>query len=414
MLPTTILVLIALAAAPAYASKAADTKVAAAWYAGFHAEEGFPLSKVSWNKYNTLIYSFAETTPSVHSVTLNGSDGGLLPQFVEEAHKNGVKAHISIGGWTGGRWYSTNVGSAANRTAFVNTVTDFVTKYDLDGVNFDWEYPNNQGIGCNTINSNDTANFLAYLQELRKTPVGANITLSAATAVAPFMDASGSPSSDVSGFAKVLDYVAIMNYDIWGSWSSAVGPNSPLDDSCALAADQQGSAMSAVKAWTKAGIPANKIVLGVASYGHSFSVNATSAFGSSSTKATKALVAYPAFNASNQPLGDKWDDTGSVDVCGVYEGPGGDWDLWGLVDGGFLDQQGNPAKGIYYRYDNCSQTPYVYNTTSEVMVSFDNAQSIKAKGAYVKQAGLLGWAFWEAGGDYNDILLDAIHSTSGF
>ena len=33
--------------------------VAAAWYTGWHATEGFPLSDVSWDKYNTLYYSFA-------------------------------------------------------------------------------------------------------------------------------------------------------------------------------------------------------------------------------------------------------------------------------------------------------------------------------------------------------------------
>jgi len=34
------------------------SKVAAAWYAGWHGEE-FPLSKVSWSKYTHLIYAFA-------------------------------------------------------------------------------------------------------------------------------------------------------------------------------------------------------------------------------------------------------------------------------------------------------------------------------------------------------------------
>ena len=51
--------------------------------------------------------------------------------------------------------------------------------------------------------------------------------------------------------------IAIMNYDIWGSWSNTVGPNAPLDDSCA--AVQAGSATSAVKAWTGAGFPASKV-----------------------------------------------------------------------------------------------------------------------------------------------------------
>ena len=36
-----------------------NERVAAAWYTGWHATEGFPLSNISWDKYNTLIYSFA-------------------------------------------------------------------------------------------------------------------------------------------------------------------------------------------------------------------------------------------------------------------------------------------------------------------------------------------------------------------
>lgn len=142
-----------------------------------------------------------------------------------------------------------------------------------------------------------------------------------------------------------------MNYDVWGSWSSGVGPNAPLDDTCAP--DQVGSAVSGVKIWTAAGMPAHQIVLGVASYGHSFSVSPSAAFvGGSQTQ----LVAYPTFDASNQPHGDAWDDDGGVDVCGIYEGPGGDFDFWGLVAGGFLTAEGNPVSGIYYRYDDCSQT----------------------------------------------------------
>lgn len=58
--------------------------------------------------------------------------------------------------------------------------------------------------------------------------------------------------------------------------------------------------------------------------------------------------------------------------------------------------------------------PYVYNETSEVMVSFDNAQSFAVKGDYIKQTGLRGFAIWEAGGDFNDILLDSIRYTAGF
>ncbi|KAG2074128.1 chitinase [Suillus decipiens] len=378
-------------------------QIAATWYAGWRASDA-PPSSVSWDKYNTVYYSFAETTRDVTSLSLAGSDGQFLPQFVSEAHAHGVEAHIAVGGWTGSIWFSSNLATAKNRTAFVKTVVDFASQYKLDGLQFDWEYPNHQGLGCNTINANDTANFLAFLQELRKNPVAAKLVLSAAVSVLPFYDATGDHSTDVSGFAKVLDYIVIMNYDVWGSWLPNVGPNSPLNDTCAVSTQQQGSAVSAVEAWTKAGIPVDQIVLGVPAYGHSFSVPPSDAF----TPGKKELAAYPSFNASNQPLGDAWDNTGSVDACGVFEGPGGTFNFWGLIDAGFLTKEGKVADGIYYRYDTCSQTPYVYNEASQVMISFDNVESFAAKGNYIKNTKLRGFAMWEAASDYNDMLLDSI------
>jgi hypothetical protein len=84
-------------------------KIAQAWYTGWHATEGFPLSSVSWDKYTHLTYAFAYdlqvitmiyaslhaelwnfriTTPSVKNISLSGSDPSLLPKFVEKAHKH--------------------------------------------------------------------------------------------------------------------------------------------------------------------------------------------------------------------------------------------------------------------------------------------------------------------------------------
>ena len=143
-----------------------------------------------------------------------------------------------------------------------------------------------------------------------------------------------------------------MNYDVWGSWDTTVGPNSPLNDSCAAPQNQQGSAVSAVKAWTTAGFPADKIILGVAAYGHSFHVNKSSAL-----DASGKLVPYPPFDKSQQPAGDKWDSTATgVDVCGNPNVVGGIFDFWGLIDAGFLNKDGTVASGIDYRLDNCSLT----------------------------------------------------------
>ena len=45
---------------------------------------------------------------------------------------------LTIGGWTGSQYFSTAVGSADNRTAFVNAVMGLVKQYDLDGVDFEY------------------------------------------------------------------------------------------------------------------------------------------------------------------------------------------------------------------------------------------------------------------------------------
>ncbi|KAL1738184.1 glycoside hydrolase, partial [Schizophyllum fasciatum] len=199
------------------------------------------------------------------------------------------------------------------------------------------------------------------------------------------------------------------SYDLWGTWSESVGPNAPLNDSCAAEQNQQGSAVTAVKRWSEAGMPLDKIVLGVPAYGHSFSVNKTSAF-----NGTDQLALYPAFNATNFPAGDSWDDKPTIDTCGNQTTQGGVITFWGLVEQGYLGCDGQPEDGVPYLFDNCSMTAYVYNTTTEVMITYDSEETFQAKGEYIKNTGLRGFAIWEAGGDYEDILLDAIRAGAGF
>ncbi|KAG6857710.1 hypothetical protein H0H87_004126 [Tephrocybe sp. NHM501043] len=324
--------------------------ISSAWYAGWHAADQ-PLSAVSWSKYNIMNYAFGLTTPDPSAISLEASDQALLPQFVAAAHNHNVKASLSIGGWTGSRWFSSNLGSSRNRTAFVMTVKGLVEEYDLDGVDFDWEYPGIQGIGCNTVNSNDTSNFLSFLQELRQS-LGRDAVISAATYLKPFPSSSGGPFSEISKFGEVLDFIVIMNYDVPPA-TSGVGSNSPLSDDCAPLEDRHGSAQAAVQAWTDAGMPRDHIVLGVPMYGHSYRVLQQAAYTDSSHS---SLVPFPAYDINDKPTGDRWNGNGGMNICGVYEPPGGTYAFWSLVDDGFLDSTGSVLQGNIYRYDACSQT----------------------------------------------------------
>lgn len=377
--------------------------VSTAWYAGWHVIDQ-PLAAVSWSKYTVMNYAFALTTPDPNVISLVDSDLVLLPQFVTTAHKHNVKASLSIGGWTGSRWFSTNVGSVQNRTAFVKSVTGLIKQYKLDGIDFDWEYPGVQGIGCNLVNVQDTANFLSFLRELRQS-LGPRPILSAATDIKPFPGPSGATFVDISKFSEVLDYIVIMNYDIKSTPLTGAGPNSPLDDNCASLKCQYGSAQSAVTAWTGAGMPKDRIVLGAPMYGRSYRVPRNAAF---SDNSNTTLASFPPYDMNDRPTGDRWNGDGGLDVCGAYQAPEGTYAFRSLVDHGFLDVDGSAAQEMTYRYDQCSDTPYVYDPKSEIMVAYDNTQSFAAKGDFIKTNGLKGFAVWEAAGDFNDLLINAI------
>jgi len=211
--------------------------------------------------------------------------------------------------------------------------------------------------------------------------------------------------TDVSQFASVLDHIAIMNYDVSGSWSSGVGPNAPLYDFCAPT--QAGSASSAVQAWTSAGFPTSKIVLGVPAYGHGYYVSPSAALDSSGD-----LAAYPPFDTTNLPSGVSsafvlmTNQSGNTSGSGVFT-------FGDMISAGFLDETGAPAQGTNYRFDNCSQTPFIYNSDVQTMISYDDSQSFAAKGQFINDIALAGFAVWEVTGDSNDILLSAISGAMG-
>lgn len=146
--------------------------------------------------------------------------------------------------------------------------------------------------------------------------------------------------------------VVMMDYDIWGSWSSSVGPNAPLNDTCAAPANQQGSAVFGINQWTTAGFPRSQIVLGVGAYGHSFSVAPVDAF----VNGTNTLELYAPFNSSAHPVGGPWDGPPAVDACGVLNPQGGVITFKDLISDGYLDRNGDAIDGVPFIYDDCSQT----------------------------------------------------------
>jgi chitinase len=70
---------------------------------------------------------------------------GILSGLKEKNEK--LKIIISVGGWEGSGGFSDMALNKTNRTKFIESVISFLGKYNLDGIDLDWEYPGLPGFG---------------------------------------------------------------------------------------------------------------------------------------------------------------------------------------------------------------------------------------------------------------------------
>ncbi|KPV77970.1 glycoside hydrolase family 18 protein, partial [Rhodotorula graminis WP1] len=195
---------------------------------------------------------------------------------------------LQIGGWSGSNTFSGLVATDTSRADFVATLDTALTDYGFDGVDADWEYPSRAGATEDFDTANDLKNYLEFFKTLR-TKIGSDKLISSDTSSGPWVGADGSASTDLSEFGDVLDFITIMTYDAVTYSAAATGPNFALDSSCAPST-QQFSYPAAVKSWTAAKFPANKIMLGLASYGYAWKVRSALPFSLSLRPPTLVLA----------------------------------------------------------------------------------------------------------------------------
>jgi chitinase len=221
-----------------------------------------------------------------------------FPALVKAARAAGTKVTISVGGWSGSTKFSPMVASKTARAEFIKWNVDLVTKYDLGGVDLDWEYPNGKGPGCNEVNYADVSNHLLLIKELRAALDAASPKVHKEITMAVYITPWGGTedSTDkVPLFEPYIDRFHVMTFDVNGAWNSISGPNSPF-----RAEPGKGfpkGFVEGIETWNKAGVPFNKIAGGIAFYGRSQTLTVTE---------TPKTQYSPAI-AGNAPLGDKDD-----------------------------------------------------------------------------------------------------------
>ncbi|KAJ2257799.1 hypothetical protein GGH98_000595 [Coemansia sp. RSA 454] len=364
----------------------------------------------TWEKDQTAGVDLAKYTHiniAFGAPTSNGSityvDEFSMSSAVSEIHNAGAKALLSIGGWAGSYAFSDVANTSATRTNLVSNIITTIRANSLDGIDIDWEYPGRAGDTCNTVDeANDTPNFLLLLRELRTAldtefSASQRKSITMAVRVQPF-DVDGVPLTDVSEFAKLVDFANLMIYDINGAWMPQTGPNAPFDYE-----NDKGTPLTfitAIDAWTNAGWPASQLNAGLAFYGRS-------------TTATVDMTLDPANQYQNQsstlPQGDIA-DVPAFDACANVTGITGTWQYKNLRGQGILTSPTTAAAPWIRRWDDITQTPWLYNPKTRQYITYDDPLSIKVKIDYAAAKGVGGAMVWALYMDYQNELLNTVHT----
>lgn len=172
------------------------------------------INDIQYEKLTHINYSFALPTPTGGLQPFWGGD--RLHSLVSQAHSEGVKVLIAIGGWNNGddSAFVSLAARADYRQNFVNAVIDFVNQYNLDGVDIDWEYPNA---------GSEANNFTLLMEQLSSAMHSRGKLLTAAVTANDF------PGSVNSRVINAVDFLNLMVYDLGNPHSSYAAAESAMN-----------------------------------------------------------------------------------------------------------------------------------------------------------------------------------------
>ena len=232
----------------------------------------------------------------------------------------------SFGGWTLSKPFHGMAKKASDRQHFVRSAVDLIAKHDaFDGIDIDWEFPGGGGNSQPTLSGKaaeqERKAFRLMMQELRteldelSTKTKRQYQLTAAV--------NGSKAKvdaiDWQSTSTHMDYVFTMTYDFAvGNGQAAHHTNLFSEDKNTLSTENM------IKNMLGAGVPANKLVVGVAFYGRGWQ------------------------NSDWQ--GQNFGDQAKATSTGSYV---------------YQDLVEQPPTGYQYGYDKKSEAAYLYNPSND-------------------------------------------------
>lgn len=280
-----------------------------------------------------------------------------------------LKILVSVGGWGWSGNFSDAALTDSSRNCFAASAAQFILDHGLDGIDLDWEYPNQPGAG-NIYRPEDVHNFTLLLESVRRHIDSLALSLGRTE---PFLltIATGGDSvyvanTELGKLAKYLDFINIMSYDYHNGLTSQTGHHSNLRLS---ASDYPygDATVRSVRMHIDAGVSPAKLNIGVPFYGRRWK---------GVEPANSGLYREAATTGESIPFSDV---------------------LAALADTGFVRL-----------WDTAAVAPFLWNERDSVFISYDDVESLKAKMNYVRSMGLGGVMFWEYTEDIDGMLLDAL------
>ncbi|CAH1961842.1 unnamed protein product [Acanthoscelides obtectus] len=214
--------------------------------------------------------SVAFASISNNSIYLEKSQIDTVQKLVnlKSLNKN-LKILVSVGGAGNDGEFPKMVLNHANRKSFIRSVIEYVKEYNIDGVDLDWEFPNED----QEHDKMQKVHFTQLLSEFRKSiehQPNHPFLLTVAVAAPDFIVQN---SYDVSYMNEYVDFVNLMSYDYhyFTKETPFTGYNSPL-----YASENERYYLATLNInysanyWNMMGMDRKKIVIGLPTYGHSF------------------------------------------------------------------------------------------------------------------------------------------------
>ncbi|KAI9931532.1 hypothetical protein MW887_010109 [Aspergillus wentii] len=271
---------------------------------------------------------------------VDGTNGCLRAFAQLKPQYSKMKVILSVGG--GGKG-SENFASVARNPAsvetFARTARALVDQFGLDGIDVDWEHPEDPQQGL------DYVRLLARLRDYLPAPRYVLATCLPAGQWAL-------RNIDLGKASNYLDLINIMAYDFAGPWTNQTGHQAQLYSPSRATPASSTSCQSAVNYVLYQGVNPKKLLLGVPAYGRSF--------------------------------------LGSSNVGQNYSGCGG--------EDGVFDYSDLPRPGAKEHHDDKLGAAYCSGGDGG-FVTYDTPRTVQHKARFATKMKLGGLFYWHIGGD---------------